>query len=70
MTSSAASFRSFMVYPALIEKGYLPVQEENKDDPVNVLPPLRVKYLERIETPTSPRCSGTELTKHGDPPAS
>ncbi|CAL5028797.1 unnamed protein product [Urochloa decumbens] len=51
MTSSAASFRSFMVYPALIEKGYLPVQaEENKDDPVDVLPPFRVKYLERIET--------------------
>ncbi|CAL4963056.1 unnamed protein product [Urochloa decumbens] len=50
MTSSAASFRNFMVYPALIEKGYLPVQEENKDDPVEVLPPFRVKDLQRIET--------------------
>ncbi|CAN6285448.1 unnamed protein product [Urochloa humidicola] len=50
MTSSAASFRNFMVYPALIEKGYLPVQEENRDDPVDVLPPFRVKDLQRIET--------------------
>ncbi|CAO2187404.1 unnamed protein product [Urochloa humidicola] len=50
MTSSAVSFRNFMVYPALIEKGYLPVQEENKDDPVDVLPPFRVKDLQRIET--------------------
>ncbi|CAN6307765.1 unnamed protein product [Urochloa humidicola] len=50
MTSSAASFRSFMVYPTLIEKGYLPVQEEKRDDPVDVLPPFRVKDLQRIET--------------------
>jgi UDP-glucosyltransferase BX9 len=26
MTSSAASFRNFIAYPTLIEKGYLPVQ--------------------------------------------
>jgi len=26
MTSSAASFRTFMAYPTLIDKGYLPVQ--------------------------------------------
>ncbi|KAF8694228.1 hypothetical protein HU200_038360 [Digitaria exilis] len=50
MTSSAASFRNFMVYPTLIDKGYLPVQEEHKDDPVDVLPPFRVRDLQRIET--------------------
>jgi UDP-glucosyltransferase BX8/BX9 len=26
MTSSAASFRTFMAYPTLLDKGYLPVQ--------------------------------------------
>ncbi|PUZ44733.1 hypothetical protein GQ55_8G141100 [Panicum hallii var. hallii] len=50
MTSSAASFRNFIAYPTLIEKGYLPVQEEHRDDPVDVLPPFRVKELQRIET--------------------
>ncbi|RCV30178.1 hypothetical protein SETIT_6G073000v2 [Setaria italica] len=50
MTSSAASFRNIMVYPTLIEKCYLPVQEEHKDDPVDVLPPFRVRDLQRIET--------------------
>ncbi|CAN6381200.1 unnamed protein product [Urochloa humidicola] len=50
MTSSAASFRNYMVYPALIEKGYLPVREERKDDPVDVLPPFLVRHLQRIET--------------------
>lgn len=30
MTSSAASFRNFMVYPALIDKGYLPVQGNSR----------------------------------------
>ncbi|CAO2150150.1 unnamed protein product [Urochloa humidicola] len=37
MTSSAASFRVYMAYPTLIDKGYLPVAEENKDDPVQEL---------------------------------
>uniref|UniRef100_K3YM82 Glycosyltransferase n=1 Tax=Setaria italica TaxID=4555 RepID=K3YM82_SETIT len=50
MSSSAASFRNFMVYPALIEKGYLPVQEDHTDGPVDVLPPFRVRDLQRIET--------------------
>lgn len=50
MTSSAASFRNFIAYPTLIEKGYLPVQEEHRDDPVDILPPFRVKDLQRIET--------------------
>ncbi|KAL6875774.1 hypothetical protein ACP4OV_013287 [Aristida adscensionis] len=50
MTSSAASFRTYMAYPTLIEKGYLPVQEARKDDPVDELPPFRVKDLQRIDT--------------------
>ncbi|CAN6362898.1 unnamed protein product [Urochloa humidicola] len=50
MTSSAASFRNYKVYPALIEKGYLPVREERKDDPADVLPPFLVRHLQRIET--------------------
>ncbi|CAD6257478.1 unnamed protein product [Miscanthus lutarioriparius] len=50
MTSSAASFGSYIVYPALIEKGYFPAQEERRDDPVDLLPPFRVRDMERIET--------------------
>ncbi|KAL6592951.1 hypothetical protein ACP70R_049247 [Stipagrostis hirtigluma subsp. patula] len=50
MTSSAASFRTFMAYPTLLEKGFLPVQEAHKDDPVDELPPFRVKDLQRIDT--------------------
>ncbi|TVU25599.1 hypothetical protein EJB05_28101, partial [Eragrostis curvula] len=50
MTSCASSFRTYMAYPTLIEKGYLPVQEAHKDDPVDVLPPFRVRDLQRIET--------------------
>lgn len=49
MTSSAASFRTFMAYPTLIDKGYLPVQEGHKDDPVDELPPFRVRDLQRID---------------------
>ncbi|TVU34300.1 hypothetical protein EJB05_16131, partial [Eragrostis curvula] len=50
MTSSAASFRTFMAYPTLLHKGYLPVQESLKDAPVPELPPFRVKDLQRIDT--------------------
>ncbi|KAL6659735.1 hypothetical protein ACP70R_002564 [Stipagrostis hirtigluma subsp. patula] len=50
MTSSAASFRTYMAYPTLIDKGYLPVQEGHRDDPVDELPPFRVKDLQRIDT--------------------
>ncbi|CAN6373524.1 unnamed protein product [Urochloa humidicola] len=49
MTASAASFRVYMTYPTLIDKGYLPVTEENKDDPVQELPPYLAKDLERYE---------------------
>ncbi|KAG2562505.1 DIMBOA UDP-glucosyltransferase BX9-like [Panicum virgatum] len=49
MTSSAASFRTFMAYPTLIDKGYLPVQEGHKDDPVDELPPFRVRDLQCID---------------------
>ncbi|CAO2150152.1 unnamed protein product [Urochloa humidicola] len=47
MTASAASFRVHLTYPTLINKGYLPVTEENKDDPVQELPPYLAKDLER-----------------------
>ncbi|KAL6592953.1 hypothetical protein ACP70R_049249 [Stipagrostis hirtigluma subsp. patula] len=50
MTSSAASFWMYMAYPTLIDKGYLPVQEAHRDDPVDELPPFRVKHLQRIDT--------------------
>ncbi|KAL6659734.1 hypothetical protein ACP70R_002563 [Stipagrostis hirtigluma subsp. patula] len=49
MTSSAASFRTYMAYPTLIDKGYLPVQEAHMDDLVHELPPFRVKDLQRID---------------------
>ncbi|TVU25598.1 hypothetical protein EJB05_28100, partial [Eragrostis curvula] len=49
-TRCASSFRTFMAYPTLIEKGYLPVQEARKNDPVDMLPPYRVRDLQRIET--------------------
>ncbi|KAK3129356.1 hypothetical protein QOZ80_6BG0478260 [Eleusine coracana subsp. coracana] len=40
MTSSAASFRTFVAYPILLDKGYLPVQESCKEDTVHELPPF------------------------------
>ncbi|TVU25594.1 hypothetical protein EJB05_28096, partial [Eragrostis curvula] len=45
MTSCASSFRTYMAYPILVEKGYLPVPEAHKDDPVDVLPPFRTSSL-------------------------
>ncbi|KAK3164666.1 hypothetical protein QOZ80_1AG0022740 [Eleusine coracana subsp. coracana] len=50
MTSSAASFRTFVAYPTLLDKGYLPVQESRKEDPVHELPPFRVKDLQRVDS--------------------
>ncbi|TVU02957.1 hypothetical protein EJB05_51502, partial [Eragrostis curvula] len=42
-TGSAASFICFAAYPMLCEKGYLPVQESQRDAPVSELPPYRVR---------------------------
>ncbi|CAL4982678.1 unnamed protein product [Urochloa decumbens] len=50
MTASAASFRVYMAYPTLVDKGYLPVTEENKDDPVEELPPYLARDLIRHDT--------------------
>lgn len=50
MTASAASLRDYMAYRTLIDKGYLPVKEERKEDPVPELPPYRVKDLLRVDT--------------------
>ncbi|GJN18499.1 hypothetical protein PR202_gb05666 [Eleusine coracana subsp. coracana] len=47
---SAASFRTFVAYPTLLDKGYLPVQESRKEDLVHELPPLRVKDLQRVDS--------------------
>ncbi|XP_037462848.1 DIMBOA UDP-glucosyltransferase BX8-like [Triticum dicoccoides] len=49
MTSSAASFRTFMAYPALLAKGHLPYDESRADAPVEELPPFRVRDLQRID---------------------
>uniref|UniRef100_A0A0A9FME5 Bx9 n=1 Tax=Arundo donax TaxID=35708 RepID=A0A0A9FME5_ARUDO len=58
MTSSAASLRTFMAYPTLLEKGYLPVKESEKEAPVHELPPFRVKDLQRIDTSSLPDFAG------------
>ncbi|EEE60470.1 hypothetical protein OsJ_13726 [Oryza sativa Japonica Group] len=50
MTSSASSFRTFMEYPLLLERGFLPVDDAQKDTLVDILPPFRVKDLQRIDT--------------------
>ncbi|XP_062213204.1 DIMBOA UDP-glucosyltransferase BX9-like [Phragmites australis] len=44
-TGSAASFACFVAHPMLCEKGYLPVQESQRDTPVSELPPYRVRDL-------------------------
>ncbi|KAF7109576.1 hypothetical protein CFC21_109814 [Triticum aestivum] len=49
MTSSAASFRTFMAYPALLAKGHLPYDESRADAPVEELPPFRVRDLQRLD---------------------
>uniref|UniRef100_A0A0D9XRR9 2,4-dihydroxy-7-methoxy-2H-1,4-benzoxazin-3(4H)-one 2-D-glucosyltransferase n=1 Tax=Leersia perrieri TaxID=77586 RepID=A0A0D9XRR9_9ORYZ len=50
MTSSASSFRTFMEYPALLERGFLPMNETKEEDIVDILAPFRVKDLQRIDT--------------------
>nr|ACD03238.1 UDP-glycosyltransferase UGT710E5 [Avena strigosa] len=50
MTSSAASFRTFMAYPALLANGHLPYDESRRDHLVEELPPFRVRDLQRIDT--------------------
>ncbi|KAJ6357631.1 hypothetical protein OIU78_005471 [Salix suchowensis] len=44
-TGGASSFRIFTALPFLKEKGYLPTQESQLENPVVELPPLKVKDL-------------------------
>ncbi|XP_020100266.1 DIMBOA UDP-glucosyltransferase BX8-like [Ananas comosus] len=52
-TGSAASFCSFLAYPLLMQKGYIPVkvsvQESQLNEAVEELPPLRVRDLFRMD---------------------
>ncbi|CAA0814694.1 UDP-glycosyltransferase 76F1 [Striga hermonthica] len=50
-TGGVCSFLAFAAFPSLLERGYLHVQEEKKlEDPVEELPPLRIKDLPVINT--------------------
>ncbi|KAG0513903.1 hypothetical protein BDA96_10G143200 [Sorghum bicolor] len=44
-TGSATCCACFLAYPMLFDKGYLPVQESQRDMPVLELPPYRVRDL-------------------------
>ncbi|KAL3650206.1 hypothetical protein CASFOL_006609 [Castilleja foliolosa] len=44
-TGGVRAFQAFAAFPILLEKGYLPVQDDRLEDPVEELPPLRVKDL-------------------------
>ncbi|KAJ3695469.1 hypothetical protein LUZ60_000846 [Juncus effusus] len=48
-TSSAAGTSWFPVFPLLLEKGYIPIQESRLDEPVEELPPFRVRDLFRMD---------------------
>lgn len=50
LTSSVSSFLAFAALPFLPEKGYLPIQESRLEEPVQELPPLKVKDLPVIDT--------------------
>ncbi|KAI3470810.1 hypothetical protein Pfo_027473 [Paulownia fortunei] len=49
-TGGVCSFLAFAAFPLLLEKGYLPVQDDRLEEPVMELPPLRVKDLPVITT--------------------
>ncbi|KAL8512741.1 hypothetical protein ACS0TY_019031 [Phlomoides rotata] len=49
-TGAVCSFLAFAAFPLLIEKGYLPVQDDRLEEPVVELPPLRIKDLPWIST--------------------
>nr|CAD1822114.1 unnamed protein product [Ananas comosus var. bracteatus] len=48
-TGSAASFCSFLAYPLLMQKGYIPVKDSELNEAVEELPPLRVRDLPRVD---------------------
>ncbi|KAL0359228.1 UNVERIFIED_CONTAM: UDP-glycosyltransferase 76F1 [Sesamum angustifolium] len=49
-TGGVSSFLAFAAFPLLLEKGYLPVQDAKSEEPVEELPPLRIKDLPVITT--------------------
>ncbi|TKY47494.1 UDP-glycosyltransferase 76F1 [Spatholobus suberectus] len=49
-TGGASSFLVFASFPLLKEKGYLPVQESRLEEPVEDLPPLKVKDLPKFQS--------------------
>ncbi|GFY82158.1 UDP-Glycosyltransferase superfamily protein [Actinidia rufa] len=52
-TGSVASFLGFAALPLLREKGYLPKQDSQLEEPVPELPPLKVKDLPTVPTHNS-----------------
>ncbi|RYR46272.1 hypothetical protein Ahy_A07g032011 isoform B [Arachis hypogaea] len=49
-TSGASSFVSFVLFPLLIERGYIPIQDSQLEETVTEIPPLKVKDLPLIDT--------------------
>ncbi|KAB2616033.1 UDP-glycosyltransferase 76C4-like [Pyrus ussuriensis x Pyrus communis] len=49
-TSAASSFVAYAAFPLLLEKGYLPIQESQLEEPVLELPPFKVKDLPVLKT--------------------
>ncbi|KAA8539658.1 hypothetical protein F0562_026350 [Nyssa sinensis] len=49
-TGGVSSFLAFAAFPLLLEKGFLPIQDSQLEEPVLELPPLRVKDLPVIKT--------------------
>ncbi|XVE52585.1 hypothetical protein DITRI_Ditri02bG0133500 [Diplodiscus trichospermus] len=49
-TGAASSFCVFTAFPLLRERGYIPIQDAQLEEPVVELPPLRVKDLPVIHT--------------------
>ncbi|XP_021814937.1 UDP-glycosyltransferase 76B1-like [Prunus avium] len=49
-TSAAFSFVAYAAFPLLLEKGYLPIQDSQLEEPVIELPPLKVKDLPVLKT--------------------
>ncbi|KAK3126745.1 hypothetical protein QOZ80_7AG0561670 [Eleusine coracana subsp. coracana] len=47
-TDSAATFRCMLEFPRVRDAGYVPIKEEQRDEPVPDLEPLRVRDLIRI----------------------
>ncbi|KAL1348372.1 hypothetical protein AAHE18_07G076100 [Arachis hypogaea] len=46
----ASSFVPFVLFPLLIERGYIPIQDSQLEETVTEIPPLKVKDLPLIDT--------------------